>query len=121
MAKGKSKKGGSGSYIKIKSKKELKKALKSGKLNPTYSDKGDKYIYIESRKNIHLTKRDLKEIEEVNIGSNIKGDGKVRQSVNIKGLRVDTDKQINIGVRTTVNRRGAITSVTNIEDSQLWR
>jgi len=122
MAKSKSKKGSHGSsYVKIKNKQELKEALKSGKLNQTYEERGVKYIYIESKRAIHLTQRDLKDLDEINIGSNIKGDGKVTQSVHIKGLKLDTDKPINIGVNITENRRGSVTSVTNIENSQLGR
>ena len=107
-------------YIKIKNKKELKEAIKSGKLEQTYNQDGSKHIYIDI-KNAHLTKQDLKELDEVNIGSNIKGDGKVVQNINIKRVRLDTHKKINIGVNTTASRRGSITAVTNIENSQLGR
>ena len=119
MAKAKSKRGDS-SYIKIKNKKELKEAIKNGKLESKHTSKGSKFIYTDIR-NVHITQRDLKELAELNIGSNIKGDGKVIQTVNIKNSRFDTNKHITVGVKSTANRRGSITSVTNIENSQLGK
>ena len=117
----KSKKGDKNShYIKIKNKKELKKALESGQLDATYSEKGAKNIYMDI-KNTHLNKNDLKKLKEVNIRSNITGSGKVRQLINIKGLKLDTDKHINIGVNTVDKRHGFISSTTLIDDSQLGR
>jgi len=107
-------------YLEINGKEELKKAIKEKKLNSNYEKDGKKHIYIDI-KNVHLTKRDLKELDEVNIGSNIKGDGKVVQNVNIKRVRLDTNKPINIGVRITGDRKGSITAITNIENSQLGR
>lgn len=119
MAISKSKKGDKGSaYIKIKSKKELKKIIEDGKLKS--DTKGNRYIVIDI-KNAHLNRRDLRGMQEVNIGSDVKEDGNVMQTINIKNVRLNTDKEINIGIDTTANRRGSITTITNITNSQLGR
>jgi len=121
MAIAKSKKGDKGSsYTKIKNKKELKDAIKKGDLEVASETKGNRYIVIDI-KNVHLNRRELKELKEVNIGSNIKEDGKIMQTINIKNLQINTDKDINIGLNTTGERRGSITTVTNIRNSQLGR
>ena len=121
MAIAKSKKGDKGSsYTKIKNKKELKDAITRGDLELKSETKGDRYIVIDIQ-NVHLNRRELKKLKEVNIGSNIKENGKIMQTINLKNLRIDTDKDINIGVSTRGNRRGSITTVTNIKNSQLGR
>ena len=122
MAKDKSKRGNSGSkYIKIRNKKELKKLLKKGRFKSKQKGRGDRYVVIDINRRIHLNKRDLKDLKEINIGSDIQGNGKVQQVINIKGLTVDTYKNINIGTNITEDRRGSVTAITNIAHSRLGR
>jgi len=121
MAISKSKRGDKNSvYIKIKNKKELIEAIRSGKLDSKYSKRGDKHLYIDIR-NAHLNKRDLKDLKEVNIRSNIEEKGRVNQVINIKNLKIDTKKYINIGVNVINNRSDSITTTTTIQNSQLGR
>ena len=116
------KRGNSGSkYIKVRNKKELKKLLKKGRFKSKQKGRGDRYVVIDINRKIHLNKRDLKDLKEINIGSDIKGNGKFQQIINIKGLKLDTRKNINIGTRITENRRGSVTVITNIQSSQLGR
>jgi len=118
-AKHKSKKGDKNStYVQIKGNKEFKKALKEGKLNQNYSGNGAKDIYIDI-KDVHLSKQDLKDIEELKIGSTITGSGKVGQVVNIKQSRFKSNQHIHLGANISAYRGGDISVVTNIENSQI--
>jgi len=104
-------------FIKIKNKKELKEAIKSGKLHKTYKDKGDKNIYIEI-KNIHLSKKEAKELDGV-IGSTIKSKGRVKQVISMDKVTIDSDKPITIGVDAKSTDINSMTSVTTIKNSQI--
>jgi len=121
VTKGKAKAGDKNSYyIKINNKEEFKKAYKEGKLNPILNGKGDKHIVMEIR-GVHLSKNDLKEIETLNIKSEIKNSRRVKQIIKINNSKFNTDTHIELGTRVSNNKINSITNVIDITNTQLGK
>jgi hypothetical protein len=119
--KSKSNKGDKNSlYLIINNKKEFKKAYHEKKLNPEFNTKGDKHIVIDI-KNVHLTRKDLKDLKEMKIESKINSSGDVGQIININTSSFNTDKPIQIGTRISADKIGSITSIVDITNSRLGK
>jgi hypothetical protein len=114
---------GDASYTEVDGKEEFKKALESGQLDQKVdTNKITKTYKAIDIKNVRLNKNDLKDIAGDNllIGSQVDEDReKLMQTIDIKNSRIDTDKEVNIGVKSTSDKVNGIDSMTNIKDSSI--
>jgi len=114
---------GDASYTEVDGKEEFKKALESGQLDQKVdTNKITKTYKAIDIKNVRLNKNDLKDVAGDNllIGSQVDEDReKLMQTIDIKNSRIDTDKEVNIGVKSTSDKVNGIDSITNIKDSSI--
>jgi hypothetical protein len=114
---------GDASYTEVDGKEEFKKALESGQLDQKVdTNKITKTYKAIDIKNVRLNKNDLKDVAGDNllIGSQVDEDReKLMQTIDIKNSRIDTDKEVNIGVKSTSDKVNGIDSMTNIKDSSI--
>jgi len=114
---------GNANYTEIKNKKDFQDALKSGKLKKKVNGNGITNDYnVIDIKNVRINDHDLKEMEEKKllIGSEIDKRGeKVMQTINIKNSKIETDKELNIGVKSTTKDVEGIKNIINIEGSSI--
>ncbi len=114
---------GDASYTEVDGKEEFKKALESGKLDQKVdSNKITKTYKAIDIKNVRMNKDDFKNIsgDRVLIGSEVDKDReKLMQTIDIKNSKIDTDKQLNVGVISTSDKVNGIDNMTNIKDSSL--
>jgi len=114
---------GDASYTEVDGKEEFKKALESGKLNQKVDgNKITKTYKAIDIKNVRLNKNDLKDIagDKLLIGSQVDEDReKLMQTIDIKNSKIDTDKELNIGVKSTSDKVSGIDSMTNIKNSSI--
>ena len=114
---------GNSSYTEVNGKEEFKKALESGKLNQKIdTNKITKTYRAIDIKNVRINRDDFKNIngDRVVIGSQIDKDReKLMQTVSIKNSKIETDKQLNVGVVSTSDKVSGVDTVTNIQNSTL--
>ena len=114
---------GDASYTEVNGKDEFKKALESGKLNQKIdTNKITKTYRAIDIKNVRMNKDDFKNIDgdRVLIGSQVDKDReKLMQTVDIKNSKIDTDKQLNVGVLSTSDKVSGVDTMTNIQNSTL--
>jgi hypothetical protein len=114
---------GDASYTEVDGKEEFKKALESGQLDQKVdTNKITKTYKAIDIKNVRLNKNDLKDVAGDNllIGSQVDEDReKLMQTIDIKNSKIDTDKEVNIGVKSTSDKVNGIDSMTNIKDSSI--
>ncbi len=114
---------GDASYTEVNGKDEFKKALESGKLNQKIdTNKITKTYRAIEIKNVRMNRNDFKDIDtdRVIIGSQVDKDReKLMQTVDIKNSKIETDKQLNIGVVSTSDKVSGIDTMTNIQNSTL--
>jgi hypothetical protein len=114
---------GHANYTEIHNKKEFKDALKSGKLKNDIKNNGITNDYnVVDIKNVRINKNDLKDIKDKKllIGSQVdKSKEKVMQTINIKNSKIETDKELTIGVKSTTNDVEGIKNISNIEGSSI--
>ena len=114
---------GDASYTEVDGKEEFKKALESGQLDQKVdTNKITKTYKAIDIKNVRLNKNDLKDVAGDNllIGSQVDEDReKLMQTIDIKNSKIDTDKEVNIGVKSTSDKVNGIDSITNIKDSSI--
>jgi len=111
----------SAKYMHIDGNEEFMEAIK----NDQFSDIGDvskiqKQYVSRTIENVDLDERDLDGIDSdtLNLGSKTDG-GNIVQSLNIINSKIKTDKYINAGIDSSSTDISDLTSVTNIEDSEL--
>ena len=112
-----------GKYIKVDGNDEFKEVLEAGGFNEDDLQNGSKISkrYISTTiENVNLDDSDLTNLDSdtLNLGSDIEG-GNIIQSLNIKDSKIETDRHINAGVTAYGDDTSNITSMTNIQDSQL--
>ena len=111
------------SYMEIDGEEEFKKALNSDELSQHIdSNKITKVYRTIDIKNVRMNRDDFKNInkERVIIGSEIDKDReKLMQNASIKNSKIETDKQLNVGVVSTSDKVNGIDTITNIQDSSL--
>lgn len=114
---------GDASYTEVDGKEEFKKALESGQLDQKVDgNKITKTYKAIDIKNVRLNKNDLKNVAGDNllIGSQVDEDReKLMQTIDIKNSKIDTDKEVNIGVKSTSDKVNGIDTMTNIKDSSI--
>ncbi len=114
---------GDASYTEVNGKEEFKKALESGKLNQKVdTNKITKTYKAIDIKNVRMNRDDFKNIDgdKVLIGSQVDKDReKLMQTVDIKNSKIETDKQLNVGVVSTSDKVSGIDTMTNIQNSTL--
>lgn len=114
---------GDASYTEVDGKEEFKKALESGQLDQKVDgNKITKTYKAIDIKNVRLNKNDLKDVAGDNllIGSQVDEDReKLMQTIDIKNSKIDTDKEVNIGVKSTSDKVNGIDTMTNIKDSSI--
>lgn len=112
----------SAKYMKIDGNEEFSEALSNDQFNSDTVDSSriqKQYIYRDIQ-NVNLDDRDLEGMagDTLNLGSEVDG-GNVVQSLNIEDSSIKTDKYINAGVSSSSDDVSDITSVTNIDNSEL--
>lgn len=114
---------GDASYTEVNGKDEFKKALESGQLNQKIdTNKITKTYRAIDIKNVRMNRNDFKNIDgdRVLIGSKVDKDReKLMQTVDIKNSKIETDKQLNVGVLSTTDKVSGVDTVTNIQNSTL--
>ena len=114
---------GDASYTKIDGKEELQEALLSGQLDQeSHGNKITKEYKLIEIKNANINQNDLKEMkgDSLLIGTRIKDEkAQIMQSISIKNSKIDTKKQINIGVISSAKNNRGINSINHIEKSSL--
>jgi len=114
---------GDASYTEVNGKEEFKEALKSGQLDKKVdSNKITNSYNVIDIKNVRLNKNDLKDLDgdKLLIGSDVDKDGeKLMQTIDIKNSKIETDKQLNVGVVSSTEDVSGIDSITNIKGSSL--
>jgi len=114
---------GDASYTKIDGKEELQEALLSGQLDQeSHGNKITKEYKLIEIKNANINQNDLKEMkgDSLLIGTRIKDEkAQIMQSISIKNSKIDTKKQINIGVISSAKNNSGINSINHIEKSSL--
>ncbi len=114
---------GDASYTEVDGKEEFKKALESGKLDQKVdSNKITKTYKAIDIKNVRMNRDDFKNMsgDRVLIGSEVDEDReKLMQTIDIKNSKIDTDKQLNVGVVSSSDKVDGIDNMTNIKDSKL--
>jgi hypothetical protein len=114
---------GDASYTEVNGKDEFKKALEAGKFDQKIdSNKITKTYKAIDIKNVRMNRDDFKNIDSdrVLIGSEVDKDReKLMQTIDIKNSKIDTDKQLNIGVISKSDKIEGIDTITNIERSSL--
>jgi hypothetical protein len=112
----------SAKYMKINGNDDFKEAIKNDQFNTDIGDGSriqKQYIYRDIQ-NVDLTDRDLTGIsgDTLDLGSNTDG-GNIVQSLNIENSTIKTDKYINAGVTSSSDDVSDITSITDIDNSEL--
>ncbi len=114
---------GDASYTKIDGKEELQEALVSGQLDQeSHGNKITKEYKLIEIKNANINQNDLKKMkgDSLLIGTRIKDEkAQIMQSISIKNSKIDTKKQINIGVISSAKNNSGINSINHIEKSSL--
>ncbi len=114
---------GGASYTKINSDEEFKKAMESGELDQesTGSRIQKQYKYIDIS-NVRINKEEIQNSsgEDMTIGTHLTGEReKLMQAIEIKNSKIETDKELNVGVVSSSDKVSGITSVNTIENSTL--
>ena len=111
----------SAKYMEIDGNEEFKEAIKSDQFNTDIDSNSiqKQYIYKDIQ-NVDLDDRDLADMsgDTLNLGSNVDG-GNIVQSLNIENSSIKTDKYINAGVTSSSDDVSDITTVTNIDNSEI--
>ncbi|MCH9739255.1 MAG: hypothetical protein K0U38_00215 [Epsilonproteobacteria bacterium] len=113
---------GDASVTEVDGKEEFKEALEAGELDQEVDSNKitQEYKHIEI-KNVRLNKNDLKDIEgdRLLIGSEVDEREKLMQSIEIKNSKIETDKQLNVGIVSSSDQVSDITSINTIDRSSL--
>ena len=110
------------SFIEIKGDDEFKEAVKNGQFNNDIVDSSriqKTYTHVDIQ-GVDIDQNDLDGLggDTLNLGSNVDG-GNIVQSLNIKDSNIKTDKYINAGVTSSSDDISDITSLTDIDNSEL--
>ncbi len=110
-------------YTKVDGDEEFKKAMESGQLEQesTGSRIEKQFNYIDIN-NVRISKDDLanSQGDDLTIGTRVKSEReKIMQAIEIKSSKIETDKELNVGIVSSSDKVSGITSVNTIDRSTL--